>query len=96
MTKVKKQKKISDLVLMLKLVRERITDYARLQEQSRYDLKVYSKQEKYMENYLRVLREGIFERKVILNALEKHSIGIKKEIRRLNKEQNLNNNKNGK
>ena len=99
MTKVKKQKKISDLVLMLKLVRERITEYARLQEQSRYDLKVYSKkQEKdvWLENYLRVLREGIFERKVILNALDKHSIEIKKEIRRLNKEQNLNNNKNGK
>ena len=96
MTKVKKQKKISDLVLMLKLVRERITDYARLQEQSRYDVKNYAKREKYMSNYLRFLREGIFERKVILNALEKHSIEIKKEIRRLNKEQNLNNNKNGK
>ena len=90
MTKVKKQKKISDLVLMLKLVRERITEYARLQEQSRHDLKIYAKQEKYLalENYLRFLREGIFERKVILNALEKHSIKIKKEIRRLNKEQN--------
>lgn len=39
MTKVKKQKKISELVLMLKLVRERITEYARIQEQSRRDLK---------------------------------------------------------
>ena len=93
MTKVKKQKKISDLVIMLKLVRERITEYARLQEQSRRDLKIYTKQEKcvWLENYLRFLREGIFERKVILNALEKHSLKIKKEIRRLNKEQNLNN-----
>lgn len=81
---------------MLKLVRERITEYARLQEQSRCDLKreLYTKQEKkcvWLENYLRFLREGIFERKVILNALEKHSLKIKKEIRRLNKEQNLNN-----
>ena len=94
MTKVKKQKKISELVLMLKLVRERITEYARIQEQSRRDLKIYTKQEKKyvsLENYLRFLREGIFERKVILNALEKHSFKIKKEIRRLNKEQNLNN-----
>lgn len=95
MTKLKKEKKISDLVLMLKLVRERITEYARIQEQSRYDLKIYAKQEKYLalENYLRFLREGIFERKVILNALEKHSTKIKKEIRRLNKEQNFKNNK---
>ena len=84
---------------MLKLVRERITDYARLQEQSRYDLKVYSKkQEKdvWLENYLRFFKEDVFEKKVLLNALEKHSIEIKKEIRRLNKEQNLINNKNGK
>jgi hypothetical protein len=99
MSKNKKEKKISELVLMLKLVRERITDYARLQEQSRRELKRYAEiQEKdvWLERYLRFLTEGIFERKVILNALEKHSIEIKKEIRRLNKEQNLNNNKNGK
>lgn len=68
MTKVKKQKKISDLVLMLKLVRERITEYARLQEQSRRDLKIYTKQEKcvWLENYLRFLREGILKEKLFL------------------------------
>ena len=96
MTKVKKQKKISELVLILKLVRERITEYTRLQEQSRRELKHYAEiQEKdvWLEHYLRFLREGIFERKIILNALEKHSIKIKKEIKRLNKEQNFKNNK---
>ena len=99
MSKNKKEKKISELVLMLKLVRERITDYARLQEQSRRELKHYAEiQEKdvWLERYLRFLKEDVFEKKVLLNALEKHSIEIKKEIRRLNKEQNSNNNKNGK
>ena len=99
MVKVKKEKKISDLVLMLKLVRERITDYATLQQQSKRALKRYEEiQEKdvWLEHYLRFLKEDVFEKKVLLNALEKHSIEIKKEIRRLNKEQNLINNKNGK
>lgn len=94
MKNVKNQKKISELSLMLKLVRERITDYTRLQRQNKCEIKKYEKY--YIKNvcderYLRFLNEDVFEKKVLLNALEKHSIKIKNEIRRLNKEQNLNN-----
>ena len=94
MAKVKKQKKISDLVLILKLVRERISNYAKIQERHRREIKRWQKY--YMKNVwfeqrLRFLNEDIFEKRVLLNTLEKHSIKIKKEIRRLNKEQNLNN-----
>lgn len=99
MANVKKQKKISDLVLILKLVRERISDYTRIQERNRREIKKYEKyymKNVWVEQHLRFLNEDVFEKRVLLNALEKHSIKIKKEIRRLNKEQNFKNNKNGK
>lgn len=94
MANVKKQKKISDLVLILKLVRERISEYARIQERNRREIKRYEKyylKNVWVEQHLRFLNEDVFEKRVLLNALEKHSIKIKKEIKRLNKEQNLNN-----
>ena len=94
MANVKKQQKNSDLVLILKLVRERISEYARIQERNRREIKRYEKyylKNVWIEQHLRFINEDIFEKRVLLNALEKHSIKIKKEIRRLNKEQNLNN-----
>jgi len=94
MANVKKQKEISDLVLILKLVRERISDYARIQEHNRREIKKYEKyymKNVWVEQHLRFLNEDVFEKRVLLNALEKHSIKIKKEIKRLNKKQNLNN-----
>lgn len=94
-----KEKAISELILKLKLLKERINERQRIQEKSRNDLKRYVNldkqypEHKYVENYIRYLEQIVFENKVLLNALRKHCIAIKKNIKKLDKEQNFRNNK---
>jgi hypothetical protein len=94
-----KEKVISELILKHKLLKERFNERQRIQEKSRNDLKRYENLDKrypehrYVENYIRYLEQIVFENKVLLNALQKECIAIKKKIKKLNKEQNIRNNK---
>ena len=47
---------------------------------------------KFAQIRIRYLEQIIFENKILLNALQKQSIAIKKKIKKLNKEQNIRNN----
>ena len=93
-----KEKQISELILKHKLLKERFNERQRIQEKSRNDLKRYENLDKrypehrYVEN-IRYLEQIVFENKVLLNALQKECIAIKKKIKKLNKEQNIRNNK---
>lgn len=94
-----KEKQISELRLKHKLLKERFNERQRIQEDTRKDVKTYENLNKkygnkYVENYLRYLEQIIFENKILLNALQKQCIAIKKKIKKLNKEQNIRNNKN--
>jgi hypothetical protein len=95
-----KEKQISELILKHKLLKERFNERQGIQEKTRNDLKRYENFNKrypehnYVENYLRYLEQIVFENKVLLNALQKQCIVIKKKIKKLNKEQNIRNNKN--
>lgn len=94
-----KEKEISELRLKHKLLKERFNERQRIQENTRKDVKTYENLHKrygnnYVENYLRYLEQIIFENKILLNALQKQCIAIKKKIKKLNKEQNIRNNKN--
>lgn len=94
-----KEKQISELMLKHKLLKERFNERQSIQEKSRNDLKMYENldkrypEHKYVENYIRYLEQIVFENKVLLNALQKQCIEIKKKIKKLNKEQNIRNNK---
>lgn len=94
-----KEKHISELMLKHKLLKERFNERQSIQEKSRNDLKMYENldkrypEHKYVENYIRYLEQIVFENKVLLNALQKQCIEIKKKIKKLNKEQNIRNNK---
>lgn len=94
-----KEKQISELILKHKLLKERFNEIQCIQEKSRNDLKRYENlnkqciENKFVENYLRYLEQIIFEHKILLNALQKQCIAIKKKIKKLNKEQNIRNNK---
>lgn len=94
-----KEKQISELILKHKLLKERFNERQSIQEKSRNDLKRYENldkqypEHKYVENYIRYLEQIVFENKVLLNALQKQCIAIKKKIKKLNKEQNIRNNK---
>lgn len=94
-----KEKQISELILKHKLLKERFIERQCIQEKTKRDLKTYENldkqypEHKYVENYLRYLEQIIFENKVLLNALQKQCIAIKKKIKKLNKEQNIRNNK---
>jgi hypothetical protein len=94
-----KEKQISELILKQKLLKQRFYKRQCIQERTRKDLKTYEDANKrhpghkYVENYLRYLEQIIFENKVLLNALQKQCLDIKKKIRKLNKEQNIKNNK---
>lgn len=93
----KKEKKISELVLTHNLLKERFVLYQRLQEQTRRDFKNFEKYKEYgMDNYLRFLSQSIFEKKILLNALQKRCLDVKKEIKKLNKEQGIKNKQNNK
>ena len=95
-----KEKQISELILKHKLLKKRFFKIQCIQEQHRKELKTYEDtnkrhpEHKYVENYLRYLEQVVFENKVLLNALQKHCLEIKKKIKKLNKEQNFSNNKN--
>ena len=95
-----KEKQISELILKYKLLKKRFFKLQCFQEQNRKELKIYEDanrrhpEEKYVENYLRYIGQVVFENKVLLNALQKQCIAIKKKIKKLNKEQNFRNNKN--
>ena len=90
----KKENKISELVLTHNLLKERFVLYQRIQEQSRRDYKEFVKLKKYgLNNYLRYLSQSIFEKKILLNALQKQCLDVKKEIKKLNKERVIKNNK---
>ena len=94
-----KERVISELILKHKLLKERFIERQRIQEKSRNDLKRYKNldkqypEHKYVENYIRYLEQIVFENKVLLNALQKQCLDIKKKIKKLNKEQNIRNNK---
>ena len=89
-----KEKQISELILKHKLLKERFNERQSIQEESRNDLKRYENLDKqYVENYIRYLEQIVFENKVLLNALQKQCIAIKKKIKKFNKEQNIRNNK---
>ena len=93
----KKENKISELVLQHNLLKERFVLYQRLQEQSRCEFKKFEKYKKYgMDNYLRFLSQSIFEKKILLNTLQKQCLEVKKKIRELNKEQVIKNKQNNK
>lgn len=95
-----KEKYISELILKHKLLKERFNERQGIQEKTRNDLKDYVNlnkrypEHKYVKNYLRYLEQIMFENKVLLNALQKQCLDIKKKIKKLNKEQNIRNNKN--
>lgn len=94
-----KENAISESILKYKLLKERINERQGIQERSRNDLKRYENldkqypEHKYVKNYIRYLEQIVFENKVLLNALRKQCIAIKKNIKKLNKEQNIRNNK---
>jgi len=94
-----KEKQISESILKLKLLKERFNERQRIQEKSRESLKTYENldkrgpQNKFVQTYIRYLEQIIFENKVLLNALQKQCLDIKKKIKKLNKEQNIKNNK---
>ena len=94
-----KEKQISELILKHKLLKERFIEIQCFQEKSRQDLKTYENlnkrytKNKYVENYIRYLEQIVFENKVLLNALQKQCLDIKKKIKKLNKEQVIRNNK---
>ena len=94
-----KEKQISELILKHKLLKKRFIEIQSIQEHARKDVKTYENinrrytEHKYVEKYLRYLEQIIFENKILLNALQKQCIVIKKKIKKLNKEQNIRNNK---
>lgn len=84
-------------MLQHNLLKERFVSYQRLQEQTRRDFKNFEKYKEYgMDNYLRFLSQSIFEKKILLNALQKQCLQVKKKIRELNKEQVIKNKQNNK
>ena len=94
-----KEKQISESILKLKLLKERFNERQRIQEKSRESLKTYERlnkrytKNKFVQTHIRYLEQIVFENKVLLNALQKECIAIKKNIKKLNKEQNIRNNK---
>lgn len=97
-----KEKVISELILKHKLLKERFIEIQSIQEQRRKKLKTYENlnilnmlcmENKIVQNNIRYLEQVIFENKVLLNALQKQCLDIKKKIKKLNKEQNFRNNK---
>ena len=97
-----KEKVISELILKHKLLKERFIEIQSIQEQRRKELKTYENlnilnmlcmENKFVQNNIRYLEQIIFENKVLLNALQKQCLDIKKKIKKLNKEQNIRNNK---
>ena len=92
-----KEKQISELILKHKLLKERFHERQGIQERTREDLKTYERLNKRCNNclqtYIRYLEQIVFENKVLLNALQKQCIAIKKKIKKLNKELNIRNNK---
>ena len=97
-----KEKVISELILKHKLLKERFIKIQSIQEQRRKELKTYENlnilnmlcmENKIVQNNIRYLEQIIFENKVLLNALQKQCLDIKKKIKKLNKEQNFRNNK---
>ena len=98
-----KEKLISELILKHKVLKERFIEIQGIQEYTRKDAKRYENinrqynrqytRNKYLEKHLRYLEQIIFVNKVLLNALQKQCIDVKKKIKKLNKEQNIRNNK---
>ena len=98
-----KEKQISELILKHKVLKERFIEIQGIQEYTRKDVKRYENinrqynrqytRNKYLEKHLRYLEQIIFVNKVLLNALQKQCLDIKKKIKKLNKEQNIRNNK---
>lgn len=97
-----KEKVISELILKHKLLKERFIERQGIQEKTRKKLKTYENlnilnmlcmENKFVQNNIRYLEQIIFENKVLLNALQKQCLDIKKKIKKLNKEQNIRNNK---
>ena len=97
------EKQISKLILKHKLLKVRFNERQSSQEQCRKELKTYenlntlnmlSTENKIVQHNIRYLEQLIFENKVLLNALQKQCIDVKKKIKKLNKEQNIRNNKN--
>lgn len=95
-----KEKQISELILKQKLLKGRFNERQGIQERTRKDVKTYENlnkrcpEHKSIKIYLRYLEQIMFENKVLLNALQKQCLDIKKKIKKLNKEQNIRNNKN--
>ena len=97
-----KEKVISELILKHKLLKKRFIEIQSIQEQRRKELKTYENlnilnmlcmENKIVQNNIRYLEQIIFENKILLNALQKQCLDIKKKIKKLNKEQNFRNNK---
>lgn len=96
-----KEKLISELILKHKLLKERFNEIQGFQKKTRQDLKTYENlnksytknKNKFVETYISYLEQIIFENKIVLNALQKQCLDIKKKIKKLNKEQNIRNNK---
>ena len=94
-----KEKQISELILKHKVLKERFIEIQGIQEYTRKDVKRYENinrqytRNRYLEKHLRYLEQIIFVNKVLLNALQKQCIDVKKKIKKLNREQNIRNNK---
>lgn len=92
-----KNKTISDLVLRHNRLKQQITDLQQMQQENREQIKFYESLEKLTtsgKNYLIFIKDVVFENRMLLNALQKQCVKIRKKIKRLNKEQN--NKQNGK
>ena len=92
-----KNKTISDLILRHNRVKQDITDLQQMQQEYREQIKFYESLEKLTtleQNYFIFIKDVVFENRMLLNALQKQCIKIRKKIKRINKEQN--NKQNGK
>lgn len=94
---MKKEKKLSELNLALVFIKKKIWQYQGDQEMNRDDLKFaekcYAEGNLGIDCIIRVMKQDILEKRILLNGLQQECIKIKKKIKKLNKEQNFRNNK---
>jgi hypothetical protein len=95
---MKKEKNLSELNLTLALIKNKIRTFKADQEMNREDLKFvkkcYAEGNLEAESIIRDIEVDIIEKRILLNGLQQVCIKIKKNIKKLDKEQNFRNKKN--
>lgn len=94
---MKKEKNLSELKLTLALIKNKIWTYQGDQEMNRDELKFaekcYAEGNLETESIIRDIKLDIIEKRILLNGLQQECIKIKKNIKKLDREQNFRNNK---